>query len=289
MARPPVAPPSLADTTVSSIVAEVRGQRGVARRKLPKVAPSLRAALDAALRAAGLEVTPSVVRVPARAQLLALLAGGAAVEEKGLVRQLACVTAGEAKALVASLVREGAARRVERPSGTALSLPSERAVGAEGAARLAADLEGALKWVRRAARTAGPGRLELLESDVTALLERLGAALSSEGPLPAPSRAAGSPSTLLDRLAHAAIQLAAQHGGLAPLPTLVRALDAPTASVHAALLEGHARGLFELQPESSMGRLGAEDLALCLAGPEGTHLSWVRPLPRAHSWKGASP
>jgi hypothetical protein len=55
-------------------------------------------------------------------------------------------------------------------------------------------------------------------------------------------------------------------------------MDAPTLAVHAALLEGYARGWFELQPESSMGRLGPADLALCPAGPEGTRLSWVRPL-----------
>lgn len=41
-------------------------------------------------------------------------------------------------------------------------------------------------------------------------------------------------------------------------------------------MEGVARGLFELEPESGMGRLSPEDAELCFPGPMGTRLSWVR-------------
>jgi hypothetical protein len=284
---------SLADTVVASIIADVRARRGVARRDLPRVSPPARAALDDALRIAGLEVSRSAVRVPARSQILSLLEDGGAVDEKGLAQRLACVTGPETKALVAALLREGAVRRVERPSGPALRSPSERTIDADRAARLGEEIERALKWIRKAKRA--PGRsADLLERDVVELLERLGdaasvrlaqaASVSTPGQTSRPAA-----SSLLDHLTRVATQLAAKHGGLAPVPLLVRSLDAPTAAVHAALLEGHARGWLELQPESSMGRFGAEDLALCPPGPEGTHLSWVRPLKSPAHAKALSP
>lgn len=243
--------------------------------------PAARDAVDAALRAGGLEVTRSAVRVPARAQLIALLEGAPAIDEKGLAARLACVTGPETKALVASLMQDGRLLRIERPTGTALVLPSARTFDGDRASRLAEELARALKWVRRAAKAG------LLERDVAELIARLGGA-AEVVPLEAASRGTGSTS-LLDLLARTAVKLAAEHGGLASVPTLVRSVDAPTAKVHAALLEGHARGWFELQPESSMGRLGAEELALCLPGPEGTRLSWVRPLVRPVAAKVVTP
>jgi hypothetical protein len=281
VARPAPAPAPLSDSVVATLVADVRKRRGVAKRDLPKVPPAHRAALDDAFRAAGLEVLRNAVRIPARAQLLALLDDGAAVDEKGLVKRLACVTGLEAKSLVTTLVREEVVRRVERPTGPALSSSAAPIFAPESATRLARDLEHALQWVRRVTRSPKRPRAELLAKDVADLLERLGA-LAPRGAharsvTPVPS---GAPSSLLERVTHAAVQLAAAHNGLAPVPLLVRAIDASTASVHAALLEGHARGWLELQPESSMGRLGTDDLALCPPGPEGTRLSWVRPIDR---------
>ena len=281
MPRSAPVPRPLPDTVIAAIVADVRRLRGLARRDLPKVPPAARPLLDDGLRAAGLEVTRTAVRLPAREQLLALFQDGGPIEEKGLATRLACVTPAEGKALLAALLAEGAIRRVERPGGPALALSAARTLDAGRAADLAADLERALKWIRRAARAPRGARAELLEEDVAALVSRLGASASA-GRVPVPPPSPG-PSALLQRLARTALDLAARHGGLAPVPLLVRSLAAPTASVHAALLEGHARGWFELQPESSMGRLGADDLALCLPGPGGTRLSWVRPLRAASS------
>ncbi len=275
MARSAV-PPSLSDAVVASIIADVQEARGRARRDLPKVAPALRPALDAALQRAGLEVTRAAVRVPARAQLVALLEEGGPVQEKGLAGHLVCVTPAELKVLAARLMGEGALRRVERPSGPALALTSERALQVDRALRLVGDLEQALKWLRKATRGPQRARPGLLEADVADFFARLRAGAATTGaPAQDPGESSGS---LLDRVTRATSELAAQHGGLAPVPLLVRSLGASTASIHAALREGHARGLLELQPESSMGRLGAEELALCPPGPEGTRLSWVRPL-----------
>ncbi len=247
------------------------------RRELPKLPAAAREVLDSALRAQGFEVTRSAVRLPARKQLLALLRDERRVDERGLAARLAYVSGPEANALIAALVREREVVRVERPSGTAFALPSERTLDADTATRLAGDLERALKWVRRAAKSPARARLALLDGDVAELLARLGAGVGALPTAPAPADA--SAGALLELLTRTAVELAETHGGLASVPTLVRAVGASTAAAHAALLEGHARGRFELQPESSMGRLDADDLALCLPGPGGTRLSWVRPIP----------
>jgi hypothetical protein len=68
--------------------------------------------------------------------------------------------------------------------------------------------------------------------------------------------------------------------GLTFVPTVVRALGASHGhdpdAVHAALLYAASAGVLELRPESGMGRLSAEDQMLCLPGPRGSRLSWVR-------------
>jgi hypothetical protein len=234
--------------------------------------------LEEALKAAGLEVTRGSARVPAREQLLAVLANGP-LDEKDTATRLVGVAPAERKELVEMLLAESAIRRVARPSGVALVNASKATLDSTNAAQVAGELERALRWIRRATRPSRGGPSALLAADVTALVARLSIGASGIA-TSAPVSSAGPPaaSALLDRVASTARELATHHGGLAPVPQLVRAIGAPTASVHAALLEGYARGWFELQPESSMGRFGAEDIALCLPGPAGTRLSWVRPL-----------
>jgi hypothetical protein len=254
----------------------VRARRALVRRELPKVKPGARGELEEALVARGLEVTPRGVRLPAREQTLALFRDAPLVEEKGLAARLALVVPAEAKQVVAALLREKAIERVERPSGPALALPSVPLLDAGEAVRLVKELEGAIRWLRRAAKGPANKRPRLLRRDLSDLTARLGAAPDASDARKDPE--AAPPASLLPLLARTASELAARHGGLAPIPSLVRAIGAPTAQIHAALLEGHARGWFELQPESSMGRWSADDLALCVPGPEGTRLSWLRPL-----------
>jgi hypothetical protein len=45
-----------------------------------------------------------------------------------------------------------------------------------------------------------------------------------------------------------------------------------------AVREAAQRGLIELRPESGLGRLASDEQALCVAGPEGSRLSWARPV-----------
>jgi hypothetical protein len=263
--------PFSTEALAESVAAAVRARGGIARRELPKVPPSARPVFEDALRAHGLEVTRGAVRVPADAQLASLFERSPIVEEKGLAAKLAHVTGPEVKARVLSLVRAGELARVERPTGPALArTSSEPMAGTERTANLVSELERAIKWLRRSTHARG-ARPRILERDLDAVLAHM------IGGAPPAARSEAAPD-LLTRVARAAARIAEEHGGLAPVAALVRALGAPTASVHAALLEGHARGWFALQPESSMGRLGPDDLALCPPGPQGTHLSWVRPL-----------
>jgi hypothetical protein len=69
--------------------------------------------------------------------------------------------------------------------------------------------------------------------------------------------------------------------GLTFVPELVRSVELEGVSVkaaHEALLRLARERRIELQPESGVGRLTAEDLALCPPGPQGSRLSWARRL-----------
>lgn len=72
--------------------------------------------------------------------------------------------------------------------------------------------------------------------------------------------------------------------GLVFVPTLAQALGARIRSkksvelAHTAILKAAHAGLLELRPESGLGRLSAEELALCIPGPQQTRLSWARVL-----------
>ena len=167
-------PPLPLDYVASTIVDQVRERRGVARRDLPKVKPGARAKLEKMLRARGLEVTASAVRVPAREQVLALLRSSTLVEEKGLAVQLALVAPAEVKRVVQSLLREKAVERIERPQGPALALPPVTRLDANEAVRLVRELEGALLWLRRAAKGPAKKRPRLLRRDLLDLVVRLG-------------------------------------------------------------------------------------------------------------------
>jgi hypothetical protein len=81
--------------------------------------------------------------------------------------------------------------------------------------------------------------------------------------------------------AAALLRLIARHAngrtGLAFVPAIVRAAGGP--DVAHPVLEQLARDeRIELRPESGLARLSADDLALCLPGPQRTRLSWARRL-----------
>jgi hypothetical protein len=105
----------------------------------------------------------------------------------------------------------------------------------------------------------------LLRADVDAIL----APFTAERPRSAPETSAD---------VTALIDANRESSGLTSVPKLVRLLGGAKvrAAVHAELLREARAGRVELRPESGMGRLSADDAALCIPGPQGSHLSWVR-------------
>jgi hypothetical protein len=88
-----------------------------------------------------------------------------------------------------------------------------------------------------------------------------------------PRRAGSSP--LVDVLAREIRRRSRETSLPIRVPDLLRATGTPVAEGKRALIDGAALGLFELEPESGMGRLSGEDAELCPPGPMGTRLSWV--------------
>jgi hypothetical protein len=89
---------------------------------------------------------------------------------------------------------------------------------------------------------------------------------------------ASDPNTAVAMDVGTVIEAHREVSGLTFVPNVVRAMGGTTAcaAVHAELLRGARAGVFELRPESGMGRLSAEDAAFCVPGPQSSKLSWVR-------------
>src|SRR5262249_41099004 len=121
----------------------------------------------------------------------------------------------------------------------------------------------ALKLLR-SARKGSRSRSTVLRQDIDALLSR--SPVSAAAPLG---------DQLLDTLANEIHRRFQSTRLPVRIPDLLRAVGAPTEEAKRVLLDGAARGLFELEPESGMGRLSREDAELCPPGPMGTRLSWV--------------
>lgn len=88
--------------------------------------------------------------------------------------------------------------------------------------------------------------------------------------------------TLVERVRAAVATATDPRTGLAFVPTVVRSLsismDTPTALT--AMRAAARCGLIELRPESVIGRLTCNELALCPSGPDGGWLPWAK-IPRS--------
>lgn len=219
------------------------------------------------LCAQGYEATRTGVRVPLRAQLLARLQEAPAIPFPQLAKVLRGVTAREAKAAAEELAAEGLAAVVLRGKAVALAALSQARMERAELALLREVGALAAKALRKPRHT-------LLREDVREhLLDLLGQAARPAQPAQ-PQRAGESLDTLV--LAELARHVRPTVG-LAYVPAAVRALAGlGVPQVHAALLDAARAGRIELQPESGLGRLSAEELDLCPPGPQGTRLSWAR-------------
>jgi hypothetical protein len=206
------------------------------------------------------------VRVALRDQLRELLAARGSVPLKGLFRATAGAPQKEAKLAAEALVKDGAAVLVIRGKVEALVATSTQVLSRTELQALLNACKQLQKQTGAALRGATPKTL--LRDDVRALLLDLVSHRST------PERQPPLADAVLQQLK----QAVRASVGLAFVPDAVRALTAAhdLKSVQDALLDAARAGRIELQPESGVGRLSAEELALCPPGPEGTRLSWAR-------------
>jgi hypothetical protein len=268
--KPPV------DVDWPSALARLRAALGARHALAPKdltalgIPKPLHADAVARLAAAGLEPTAKGgVRAPLRDQLVDALRARGTVAVGALGKVVAGATGAEAKKVALALVGEATLRLVRRGKVDVVAAPDAAVLDdaelrslARATKALAAQCDNAIK-----ARALGK---TLLRDDVRELL------------LDVVVRASASPPPQRDVAADAldALKRSTRADlGLAFVPDVVRAL-APAHSVHAihaALLALARAGRVELRPESGLGRLGAEDRALCPVTSD-LPLSWARPL-----------
>jgi hypothetical protein len=234
-----------------------RGELRTIKRHLPVIATRL--------VARGLEVG-SGIRRPLEAQILDLTSQGF-IPRKGLERRLAGASAREAEETVRRLVERGAVVEVVRESGAGLVASTGDVLDAGDLNELLRCLVKVEKLVRRA-RPARGARPTLLRSDVSGPLTRWVAS--------APVAVVESVQPVLVESLTREIRKRFRENPLPiRIPDLLRAMGTPAEEGKRALIDGAARGLFALEPESGMGRLSGEDAELCPAGPMGTRLSWI--------------
>lgn len=268
----------IAPAQIEAAEAAVRRAGAVAVKKLlpARLTRRAEAELVDALARRGLERTPRVVRVPLDQQLREVLAARGELTLTGLGKQLAGVTAAEARRAALALARAGEAALVKEGRRERLLAVDARTLGPEEIAALrgvAADLKAQLKALEaklRAGRaTKTRPALALLRADVDAWAAGARAAID---------RAASSskPQTDHDALIAAARRLDHDGLGLVFVPELVAALAVPPARAHELLREAAAAGALELRPESGLDRLSAAERSACLTGPSGQLVSYVR-------------
>ncbi len=259
MAKPPIDVEGLLARAVASL--EVHAALpAVELRAIRKHLPALRPRLEAL----GFEVGTQVRR-PLRTQLESLMAAGF-VPRKGIEKRVAGATGREVKAALQVLVEQGQIREIVRVVGPGfMSAANAVAFIEQGElAELLRRLANAQKLVKRAvAKKGATSRPALVREELAAPLR---AFLDGNGDSLPPARAD------LTQAIHAQVAASAR-----PLrvPDVLRALGAGPDAGKRALLAGASAGMYGLEPESGMARLGAEEAVWCPEGPQGTRLSWI--------------
>jgi hypothetical protein len=265
-----VKPPLDLDALVARIDDLVRVHGAVPRGELRTIKRHL-PAITARLVARGLEVG-SGVRRPLEAQILDLTRQGF-VPKKGLEKRLAGASSREVQEATRRLVERGVLVEVIRESGAGLVTSTGDVLAAEDLNELLRCLMKVEKLVRRARPVRG-ARPTLLRADVSGPLARW--TESTPAPVTEPA-----PPVLVESLTREIRKRFLENPLPIRIPDLLRAMGTPVEEGKRALMDGAARGLFALEPESGMGRLSGEDAELCPAGPMGTRLSWI--VAREHS------
>lgn len=269
---------------IDTAEALVREKRAVPRAKLPQwkaLAPEAQARLVEALLSRGLEPgEKGALRVPLREQAASLGDGGARLSLKAAQKKVLGASAKDRDAAIAAACEAGQLHFVVRTKVETLAGGKEQVLGPKDVDALVkahAELGAVLALVRKkgAARTAlGRVQRTLLTADVASLVA------------PFARWGAGKAEPSGDGIAHVLEEIERLEQPpilLVWVPDLVKALAGRmgTEDVHRALLAGRAARRLELRPESGVGRLSAEDAALCPRDSDDNPLSHVRRLAEA--------
>lgn len=260
------APTRTREEVVAELVAILRTDGVLATRELGRRVPrAMQLEVYDALTAAGYEVGARAIRTPLDEQILACVRGGPLTLAE-LVERTRGATLAEVKTSAAALEQRGRGKRVLLGGELGMAALEVAVLDTATHAALAKRLDQLVKLLR-AARTKKVG---IVRDDVTRAVAAL---LPGTTSAPARSQVALGGAGLL--------KLVDEHreaSGLTSVPKLVRLLGGSLSrpEVHAELIRLTRAGRMELRPESGMGRLSTEDLALCIPGPQGSKLSWVR-------------
>lgn len=269
---------------IDSAEALVREKGAVPRAKLPRwttFTPEAQTRLVEALLSRGLEQgDKGALRVPLREQAASLSAGGARLSLKAAQKRVTGASAKDRDAAIAAACEAGQLHlvvrtKIETVTGAAEQVLPQRDI--DSLVKAHAELGAVLARVRKkGAKGTALARVPrtLLAEDAASLV----AAFTRWSAPPAPP-----PDLDLDAVLEAIELLEQPPILLVWVPDLVRSLAPrmPVKDVHRALLAGRAARRLELRPESGVGRLSAEDEALCLRDPDDNPLSHVRRLAEA--------
>lgn len=247
---------------------EDKGVAGAAQLGSPKLRPQV----VHRLQQEGFELAGKRVRVPLESQLSALVEAGAHTPLTQLAKRLGGTTSAEAKKSAIQLCKAGGAQLILRGKVLSLVPASESTLEPQALKRLVLELTDSLKWLKKAATTKPSS--SVLRSDWAEVLELWTSLLSSVSASAAPPRPQGDWASLRGVL----MALADEDTGLTSVPVLAQRLskEFPQLDLKLLLLSAHRKSRVELRPEGGIGRLSADEVALCPRGAGGLPLSWVR-------------
>jgi hypothetical protein len=264
------------DATLPALLEALRSRRALNAADLGRlgVPPAARTEALACLAGEGFEATKTHVRIPLRDQLLAVLEERGMIPLQGLEKLVAGAAAKETKSTAEELAHKRQCFLVLRGKNHVLASSRTPVLDKDELRTLARATNALSKQCTTAMKGATPKTL--LDQDVRELLldivTRPAKTTQPATPLAAPD--------LQELVVTEVRRLLRPQLGLTYVPDVVQALRSQHSveAIQAALLDAARARRIELRPESGMGRLSAEDAALCPPGAHGTRLSWTRPL-----------
>lgn len=218
----------------------------------------------------GYEPTSKGVRVALAVQFGKLSAQGRPIPVADLKKRLKGASAKDLQEFVAELRRTSKVKLVLRGKQPCLVSTSEHVVEPRALETIAKKLKATVLWLEKARKD--KLALSVLDADLAAELDTVksllgkGRSKEAEPLVPLPVALRGAILALRD-----------EDSRLASIPEVSRRLRerATSNEVIEVLLSEFRRGALELRPEGGLGRLSAEDAALCPRGAGGVPLSWV--------------